>query len=234
MMASLSFNMGGTWTCHVDCLWPLALTSDQPMIPLFCMQWSLRAYPKESEGAGGRFYIGQTTLGALAVTWPLKNLRVDQVTVCQCVCVDTSRKTYPHMKLYHRQNRVDPLQSWRCTIPLLTDEQNDPSEIFWVERLVTTRRHLAREDQPLAEIAQLFFNSVVHRSLALQWPGKLLMINPTISFKFKMVESDVDADDREKYWLLRFTVRSLSVTKLWLWRFSNTARLLVFENLNCD
>ena len=75
MMASLSFNMGGTWTCHVDCLWPLALTSDQPMIPLFCMQWSLRAYPKESEGAGGRFYIGQTTLGALAVTWPLKNLR---------------------------------------------------------------------------------------------------------------------------------------------------------------
>ena len=125
MMASLRFNMGGTWTCHVDCLWPLALTSDQPMIPLFCMQWSLRAYPKESEGAGGRFYIWQTTLGALAVTWPLKNLRVDQVTVCQCVCVDTSRKTYPHMKLYHRQNRVDPLQSWRCTIPLLTDEQNE-------------------------------------------------------------------------------------------------------------
>ena len=112
------------------------------------------------------------------------------------------------MKLYHRQNRVDPLQSWRCTIPLLTDEQNDPSEIFWVERLVTTRRHLAREDQPLAEIALL------HRSLALLWPGKLLMRNPTISFKFKMMKSDINADDREKYWLLRFTVGSLSVTKL--------------------
>ena len=79
---------------------------------------------------------------------------------------------------------------------------------------MTTRRHLAREDQPLAEIAQLFFNSAVHRSLALLWPGKLLMRNPTISFKFKMMKSDIDADDREKYWLLRFTVGSLSVTKL--------------------
>ena len=227
MMASLRFNMGGTWTCHVDCLWPLALTSDQPMIPLFCMQWSLRAYPKESEGAGGRFYIWQTTLGALAVTWPLKNLRVDQVTVCQCVCVDTSRKTYPHMKLYHRQNRVDPLQSWRCTIPLLTDEQNE-----WNLLGGAVGDHQAAPGERRSTFGrdQLFFNSAVHQSLALLWPGKLLMINPTIGFKFKMMESD----GRQKYWLLRFTVGSLSVTKLWLWRFSNTARLLVFENLNCD
>ena len=59
---------------------------------------------------------------------------------------------------------------------------------------------------------QLFFNSAVHQSLALLWPGKLLMINPTLSSK--MMKSDGDADGREKYWLLRFTVGSLSVTKL--------------------
>ena len=138
-------------------------------------------FPNRGGGGGGVPHLGKIPTFS-RFFFLATSLRVDQVTVCQCVCVDTSRKTYPHMKLYHRQNRVDPLQSWRCTIPLLTDEQNDPSEIFWVERLVTTRRHLAREDQPLAEIdssSTLRFTGVLlcYGQGSCWWEIQLLALN---------------------------------------------------------